>query len=144
MYPSRLETWSESVFKEVQERRVTAEHEVEARFAINNSILGTFFLLHPLLFKNSGQNEIWRAGGQWNRKVRRFELPCLPLLLTAWFTGPAPPPSSALPLSKRAHVYDARVCRKFTICVWKLFGCRLMVPNFVRASFETHLFGLFH
>lgn len=41
--PIKPVSWLESVFKEAQERCVTAERVVEARFAIYNSGFGTFF-----------------------------------------------------------------------------------------------------
>lgn len=112
MYPSTLRARPQSVFKKVQERCVTAEREVEARFAINNSVFKTFFLLLLLLFKNSGRNEIWRAGGQWNRKVRRFKLPRLPRLLTARFTAAGAASSSAL--ASNVHMFTMHVS------VWSL------------------------
>lgn len=93
MYPSTLRARPQSVFKKVQERRVTAEREVEARFAINNSVFKTFFFFFFFFYLKIAVE--MKYGGREGSETEKSEsLSCL-VCPVCWRPGsqrPAPPP----------------------------------------------------
>lgn len=127
MYPSTLRARPQSVFEKVQEHRMTAERQVEARFAINNSVFKTVFFFFFFYLKIADE---MKYGGREGSETEKSEgLSCL-VCPVCWRPG------SQHRLLLRARFIQTCTCLRFT-CLSEVYSLCLEAGWFPAKCFQV-------